>query len=186
MSKGRKWYKKEEYNQPVEPFDPGDGSIIEVVKDPCERYPDALKLTRIWPDNHETTVRFTPPTKFAHRFYISIEGERKLVESNVYQPSSLNRSEGTIPMVRSISAVPGNNPRDSFDSATNQHFETRARFNEYYKQNNLEKVPANDSSLDNGKGVGGAYKGAAQQFDPAAPPPVPREFQGVKFHYGGT
>lgn len=190
MSKGRKWYKKEEYKKPLEPFDPGDGSIIEVVADPDTAHPEALKITRVWPDNHVTTVRVVPPSKFSNALYLSIEGDRKIEDPNAKERTQKfeeSLQNGTYrPPYLQLSSIPGNKPGDTWDEATQQHLETRERFNKYYKDNNLEKVPANDSTLDKGKGAGGKYMGAAEQFDPAKPPPVPPQFQGVKFHYGGT
>ena len=189
MSKGRKWYKKEEYNQPVEAFDPGDGSLIEVVKDPDEKHPEALKLTRVWPDSHVFTARYTPPTKFSQKLWLSIEGDRKTEDPNAKeraQQFEQSLANGTYrPPYLQLSAVPGNKPGDNFDTATGESFETRQRFNEYYKQNKLEKVSANDGSIST-NGFGGEYKGNCQQFDPSKPPPIPREFQGVKFHYGDS
>lgn len=186
MSKGRKWYKKEEYNQPVEPFDPGDGSLIEVVKEAFGNHPDALKLTRVWPDGHVTTVWFSPPTKFSHKLYHDIKGDRKVVDPAKAAEFEESLQNGTYrPPYLQTSSVPGNKAGDTYDPATDMNFDTRARFNEYYKENRLEKVSANDNSIPK-NGFGGEYKGNCQQYDPTRPLPVPPQFQGVKFYYGDS
>ena len=187
MSKGRKWYKKEEYNQPVEPFDPGDGSLIEVVKEAFGNHADALKLTRVWPDGHVTTVHFSPPTKLSPKNYHDIKGERTVVpdsaKAKAFEDSLAN---GTYrPPYLALAAVPGNKIGDTFDTATGEHFETRQRFNQYYKENRLEKVSAHDNSIPT-KGFGGEYTGNCSQYDPSRPLPVPPQFQGVKFYYGDS
>jgi hypothetical protein len=175
----KKWYKKEEYDQPRETFELGDGSMVEIVSDPDDRHPEALKLTRVWPDDLVTTVRYVPASAYSARLYLSVDGDRE-PQKPVKESLDAQLASGTYraPYMQ-LASVPGNKPGDTYDSATDRHFETRAKFNEYYKQAKLEKVSPTDSML---------HKTPTEQaqcnvssYDVAKGPPVPREFEGAKF-----
>lgn len=183
QTRGNRWYKKEGYKTPRDAFDPGDGSVVEIVAEEYKGHPFALKITRVWPDDRVSTIYLDPPREGLNpsTTYLFVDDPApaekakefiEAVESGTYRP------------YLQLSAVPGNKPGDTFDVATNQHHTTRAKFNEYYKEHKLEKVSANDSTIPTNGTTAGSYKGRAQQYDPTKPPPVPQEFQGVKFHYG--
>jgi hypothetical protein len=176
----KKWYKKEEYDAPREPFELGDGSIVEVVGDPDDRHPEALKTTRIWPDGLVTVRRHVPPSAFSHRLELSIDGDREPVKPPK-ESLDVALANGSYRAPFAItSPIPGNKPGDTWDSATQRHFETRQKFNEYYKQAKLEKVSPSDRILDQSPPAESAPSNI-NSYDVAKGPPVPSGFEGVKF-----
>lgn len=181
--RAKRWYTKREYEQPREPFDPGDGSLVEVVKDADERHPEALKTTRVWPDGKVTTIRFVPASQLSHKLYLSIEGdvqpEQKLKGPTLDEQLSNGNYRAPFAIT---SAVPGNRPGDTYDSATDRHFETRAKFSQYYREHHLEKVSPNDSLFKfDAAAQGEGTPSNVQGFDPKQGPSKPKGFEGVPF-----
>jgi hypothetical protein len=175
----KKWYKKDQYDTPCEPFELGDGSLVEVVADPDSLHPDALKTTRIWPDGLVTTRRHVPPSQFSQRLELSIEGDRE-PQKPPKESLDVALANGTYraPYLQ-LSAIPGNKPGDNWDSDTQQYLDTRAKFNKYYRENTLEKVSPSDRILD--KTPDEATQTKVNGYDVKNGPPVPTGFEGAKF-----
>lgn len=176
----KKWYRKEAYSTPREPFGLTDGSIVEVVKDPDERHPEALKLTRVWPDNVVTTVRYVPESQFSSRLYLSVEGDRapQPDKPKVSLDEQLASADYHAPYAVTA-AIPGKKPGETYDPATAKYFETRKKFNEYYKQNKLEQVSPHDSMFKfDGEQ---AAPSNVQGYDVNQGPPLPKGFEGARF-----
>lgn len=196
MSRGKKWYKKPDYDAPREPFNPGDGSLIQVVEDPDPTHPEALKVTRIWPDGElVTVVRHCPPTKYSARLILSVENDIERVEPTPQQKENMNYFNENIGSSHYrapyaiTSIIPGQKPGETYDPATNTHHKTRADFSKYYEDNGLVQVgPADiaNMKLKQTDGHGEQIKlpqgttiGHYDTSNPLRPPPG---FEGVKFY----
>jgi hypothetical protein len=179
MSKGGRWYRKEEYKQPREPFELPDGSIVEIVREAYKGCPFALKITRVWTDERVSTIFLDPPREGLKpgTEYLFIDDPQPKHDTEEFE-ASLKNGTYRAPYLQ-LSSVPGNKPGDTHDSATDRHFETRAKFNEYYKQAKLEKVSPTDSMLH--KTPQEQVQCNVSSYDVAKGPPVPREFEGAKF-----
>lgn len=143
--RGKKWFKNKEYDQPKPAFELGDGSIVEVVLDPDERHPEAVKITRVWPDDHVTTVRKVPAGQFSQPLYLSVEGDRSEQQQHKGPTLDEQLASGDYRPPNTItSIVPGNKPGDGYDTGTGQTFGSRRDFSKYYADNHLEKIGMTD------------------------------------------
>lgn len=198
MSRGRKWYKSEKYDVPLEPFDPGDGSLVECVPDPDAAHPDALKITRIWPNDLVTTVRRVPTSKYSHALILSVENDIEREEPTPKQKENMNYFKENIgtkhyrPPYTVTSIIPGQKPGETYDPGTGEHFKTRAHFSQYYAEHNLEQVgPADIKNMKLKQTEGRNHEEEALPHgakitrkgfhDVTKPIPVPEEFAGVRW-----
>lgn len=185
MNRGRRWYKKEEYQKPLALHELGDGSMLEVSPEQYKGNPFALKLTRVWPDDRVSTIYLDPPRPGLNprTVYLFVDDPAPKEQAQEWAANGFKMPHAI------TSAVPGQKPGDNYHAGTDREYDSRQEFERYFKENNYELVgPSDAKNLSTGSQPedddGMKSVNHVTAYDVRKPMPVPSQFAGKKFYYG--